>query len=55
VLADITLLSAEWLPSPPADAYQLRYGLGNEEGDPTFRVRLDRSANQILSIVVERP
>lgn len=55
VLADITLLSAEWLQSPPADAYQLRYGLGNEEGDPTFRVRLDRSANQILSIVVERP
>jgi hypothetical protein len=53
LLSDLPLLGIEWLPAPPADAYLLRYGRGNEEGDPTVMVRLDRQAGRILSIHIE--
>jgi hypothetical protein len=50
LLSDRTLLNAEWLPEPPNDAYVLFYGNGNEEGDPTVVVRIDRGGGMILDI-----
>lgn len=43
-----SLLAMEWSPAPPADAYRLFYGQGEEEGDSTVIVRVDRGRGQIL-------
>jgi hypothetical protein len=41
------LLGVEWKLPPPEDAYILRYGKGNEEGDSTLLVTVDRKAREI--------
>jgi hypothetical protein len=40
-----SLIAAQWAPAPPADAYVLRYGTGDEEADQQLIVRYDRTAN----------
>jgi hypothetical protein len=40
-----SLLGIQWAPAPPADAYVLRYGTGEEEADRQVIVRYDRTAN----------
>lgn len=49
-LTDLALLGAQWSIPPPGDAFQLRYGKGLEEGDPTLLVTLSRSERVLLSI-----
>jgi len=47
---DLALLATQWALPPPADAYLLRYGTGDEEGDPQLIVRFDRDAGRVLSV-----
>jgi hypothetical protein len=51
-LTGLSLLGVEWKLAPPQDAYVLRYGTGNEEGDRALLVTLDRAGRQILAIRV---
>jgi len=46
----LPLLGSEWVIPPPDDAFTLRYGRGNEEGDPTYLVTLSRADRRILTI-----
>jgi len=52
-LAEKGLLGVEWVLAPAEDAYLLRYGKGEEEGDPTLYVTLDRTNKEILAIAQE--
>lgn len=47
-----SLLGVEWSPAPPDDGYVLFYGKGDEEGDPTVVIRLDRALGVILDIEI---
>ena len=49
-----SLLAIEWSPAPPEDAYLLFYGKGEEEGDPTVVIRIDRARGLILAIDMRR-
>jgi hypothetical protein len=42
-LRGMSLLAAQWMPEPAADAFLLRYGTGDEEPDQHVMVRFDRA------------
>lgn len=47
---DLGLLGAQWSIPPPAGAFELRYGKGLEESDPTLVVTVSRTDRVILPI-----
>jgi hypothetical protein len=49
-LEKMGLLGVEWKIPPPDDAFTMRYGKGEEEGDPTVYVTIDRIAHAVIAI-----
>jgi hypothetical protein len=46
----LPLLGMEWVIPPPDRTFTLRYGRGNEEGDPTYLVTVSIAEHRIISV-----